>query len=329
MKRAIVLGGCLLAAAFCSWSLLAQRGASAAAQEVATLTKRTAAATAAAGDIRQRLKEVEADTTQRLDQIATLSSAWRQTQRSPSNEVIRERHTRARESAERGAWQEALADYVWCYDYAFLRSPALIKNFAQLGKSYPPAAAELQVRLQAAEARARHDPTATEALQDFITLDRALNQSARTLAFYDELPVTDERRPQLARALVQEFIALQRYRDVSAVVPKFESTIQQLEGRLKLQGEGARANQAPPQNEPQRIAAERARAAQLRAAVDSATLTMEVLAGLGDSDRAHIIAEKILVLDTSPEARAVVTSKLARAAMTEPRRLPPANTTSP
>ncbi len=327
MKRALVIGACLIVLAVCAWSVLSQRRTEAAAEnELADLTSRTAAAKAAAERTRERLSGVEADTARVLDQIATLSSEQRQTQRSPSNQAIRERHTRAREAAERGAWQEALADYVWCYDYAFLRSPALVKNFAQLATSYPPAAAELQVRLQAAEARARHDPTDTDALHDFTTLDTVLNQSARSFVFHDELPVTDERRRLIARALAPEFIARQRYQDVREIVPKYEPTISDLDARLKRQLEGGRPNQPPPQNEQQRIAAERARAAQLKATIDSATVTMEVLAGLGDSSRAQTIAEKIILLDPSPEMRAVVASRLERAGLPSS---PPPATTSP
>ncbi len=326
MKRVLVLVGCLLALVLSSWSVLSQRGAvEEGEKELAALTSRKVAAAAAAERARERLTVVEGETAQLLDQIATLSRERRESVRAPSNQTIRERHTRAREFAERGAWPEALAEYLWCYDYAFLRSPALVKNFAQLATRYPPAAVELQVRLQAAEARARHDPSDTDALQDFTTLDLALNQSARSLAFHDELPANDERRVHIARALAPEFIARKRYTDVSAIIPRYEPTIQELETRLQRQSDAGRVKQLPPQNEAQRIADERARAAQFKAAIDSAMVTMEVLAGLGDSIRAQTIAEKILLLDTSPETRAVVASRLERAGF--PSSPPPPTTT--
>lgn len=329
MKSALLLSGLLLAFALCGWSVLSHWGAVAKGeQELAALTNRAAAAEDDIERVRERLQTVEADTARRLEQIATLSIERRLTQRSPSAEVIRERHTRARDLAERGRWQEALADYLWCYDDAFLRSPGLIKNVAQLAKIYPPAAAELQVRMQYAEARARHDPTDTDALQDFTALDLALNQGARSFAFHDELAVTDERRLRIARALAPEFIARQRYADVSAVVPKYEPTINDLKARLNQQGAARPANQPTPRNEQQRIAAQRARTAQLKASIDSAIVAMEVLAGLGDSNRARSLAEKILLLDPSPENRAAVTARLERAGMTKSD-LPPLNPTSP
>ena len=329
MKSTLILSGLLLAFGLCGWSVLSRWGAVAKGeQELAALASRAAAAAEGISRDQARLQAVETDTARRLEQIATLSIERRHTLRSPSAEVIRERHARARDFAERGAWQEALADYLWCFDEAFLRSPGLIKNFAQLAKVYPPAAAEIQVRMQSAEVRARHDPTDTDALEDFITLDSALNQGARSFAFHDELRVTDERRLRIARALASAFIAQKRYADVSAVVPKYEPTIKDLEARLNLQGAAAPANQPAPQNEQQRIAVQRARTAQLKASIDSASVAMEVLAGLGDSKRARLLAEKILLLDPSPENRAAVAARLERAGMTKSE-VPPLNPTSP
>lgn len=45
----------------------------------------------------------------------------------------------------------------------------------------------------------------------------------------------------------------------------------------------------------------------------SDVLAMEVLAGLGESERARTIAEKIFLLDTSPETHAAVSARLERA----------------
>ncbi len=94
------------------------------------------------------------------------------------------RMERARALAEKGEKQQALDDYLWCYDHGCENSPAfvgvrvsfLVADIAALGRSYPPAMDALRTRRDAAE-KASHSSDAAEGRRgaaDLASLDRML-----------------------------------------------------------------------------------------------------------------------------------------------------------
>ena len=104
----------------------------------------------------------------------------------------------ARELAENGQHEEALAKLLWCFDYGAKESVAftgvrvsfLLSRIAALGKKYPPALEALQERREAAERRTAKTKGTQRYMFDFmdlVALNHSLGESAANLELYDEL----------------------------------------------------------------------------------------------------------------------------------------------
>lgn len=104
----------------------------------------------------------------------------------------------ARNLAENGQHEEALAKLLWCFDYGAkedhsftgVRVSFLLSRIARLGKKFPPALEALQERREAAERRAgktkgthRH----TSDLMELSALNHSLGEDAANLELNDEL----------------------------------------------------------------------------------------------------------------------------------------------
>lgn len=131
--------------------------------------------------------------------------------------------------AMKGRKQEALEEYLWCFDHG-LESPGfygvrlsfLLSSIHRLGGSYPPAIKALEERRDNAEKLLLAEPSSAgadvhQAAIDFSALNEQLNASARTLVVYDKLksrPKCKEARRAMFGKLLDELIEAKRYKDV-------------------------------------------------------------------------------------------------------------------
>lgn len=161
-----------------------------------------------------------------------------------------------------------------------------------------PAARDALVSLRdAAEREWRAQPARRELVFEFALLNRRLDDGARTLALYDELPPDDPSRRSLASIAREAFIAARRYPDallglgfgqMLQVVEQGPRTLAQMPAETREQG---------------------------RAAIVAQTITnIEVLTGAGKADDARTLTERLLAFDGSEATRAALQRQIERAA---------------
>lgn len=126
-----------------------------------------------------------------------------------------------------GKLEEALAEFLWCYDvgmkqsprYQGMRSSYLLLEIANLGRDFPPAFAALHERRDKTLASAKAPDADRSTLMDLAALNRTLKEDSKTLAFFDQLPVDDPRRKTLGLVLFSQLIEAKRYADAAKTQP--------------------------------------------------------------------------------------------------------------
>jgi hypothetical protein len=276
----------------------------------------------------RRLAEMEADNARLIDIIASGAvTGARPANPRLTREYIATRYKRGQDLARVGDPADALAEYLWCYDSGFLRSREVIGRLVKLGEQFPPALEAVRQRARAAEQTVLADSNDFETMGELIELNRALHEDRRTLEIYEKLADGDILRSYAARGMFELFITTQRYADALRARP-FEQWLGELEATAAamqtrhLREAGQRAamekvmkaeGYTEAQKQAQQVARERAIRAQHQAAITSAALGVEVLAGAGDIAHARQLAEKLLVFDGGKETRAVLRKHLERA----------------
>jgi hypothetical protein len=182
-------------------------------------------------------------------------------------------------------------------------------------------------RRNRAEARVLANPDDVETMSDVIALNRALGDDSRTMAIYDRLPSGDARRAPSDRSMLETFLINQRYSDALRVLSydylklELERAVE-LEAtrvlREKAQQEIIRAKGGTEtQQQMQRLAIQRAREAQRKAAILESAVGVEILTGAGELSKAREIARAVLVIDGSTETRTLLQKHAARAGHAE------------
>lgn len=108
-----------------------------------------------------------------------------------ADELVRERR-----------YEEALEQYLWCFDhgvehaptYAGVRGSFLVSDIAELGKKHPPALAALRERREAVRAPLLDGSASLEQVQTFSGINRSLGEARQTLAMYDALATVEQKR---------------------------------------------------------------------------------------------------------------------------------------
>jgi len=124
--------------------------------------------------------------------------------------------------AEKGEDAEALAEYLWCFDYGLEASSAfvgvrgsfLLSDIQQLAAHYPPAGKALETRRDACQAKVADGTIDLQTIMDLIDLNGALDQKEKNLAVYDGLPAGSLTRGFVASQLTEQFLEAKRYADV-------------------------------------------------------------------------------------------------------------------
>ncbi|MCY3621390.1 MAG: thioredoxin family protein [Gammaproteobacteria bacterium] len=117
---------------------------------------------------------------------------------------------------EMGRYDEALREYLWCFDegaehdpaYSGVRLSFLLGDIERLGTSYPPAREALVERRDAAKQRILDREPGDEAARVFARINDTLGESAATLALFDSLNDNDVLHAEAARTLVREVFDL-------------------------------------------------------------------------------------------------------------------------
>jgi len=139
--------------------------------------------------------------------------------------------------AQQGKYDQALQEYLWCFDEGLTYNPAfvgvrisfLLASIARLGVQHPAALAALEQRRDAAEKKLRAGRGSFQCAADLQAINRVLNQPERTLALYDELKkagADGDASRELLKPLVAEALRSERrYAEYLEASPGTEETL--------------------------------------------------------------------------------------------------------
>jgi len=220
---------------------------------------------------------------------------------------VQARFKAAREMAAAGKSAEALAELLWCLDEGMVKVPSLSgvrvsflgTELAKLALTYPPAAAALSERRDAAERAMAGASTARQPSVDFAFLNQALGEVDKTLAAFDRLPPGDPRRAYLAnQQVMSRLVEVQRYAEVMEVYP-----YTRMSSSLSIPMPNVNGHSDPE-----------ARLRRYRdSVVQRAASNLEVLVGAGDLKNARVFARQVLMLDDSITTRMLLERHAMRA----------------
>lgn len=264
--------------------------------QVATQTQR---ATAAEEDVDRLLQGVK--------DLQTAQGAAAAAAAVPiTHDVVEGRYKRAQELARNGHGEEALKEFLWCFDegmprvsgYTGVRLSFLLSQIEKIG---PAGLAALRERRDAARTRMLAGEKDLNAAMDFSAINRTLKEDDQTIAVYDQLPVGDSRRKTLASAAYEQLVSARRYAD--ALEARSYAQMSSL-FELTTQDRPLPANVRDP---------EKMREMRRNATSRSTMKNIEVLAGAGDVDNARKLAERLLAYDGSDATKAALQEHLSRA----------------
>lgn len=240
------------------------------------------------------------------DSIARVQAAVEKT--NGEDPFTRERLAHA--LARCGKLDQALEEYLWCLEvglrqnipYAAARRRLLLKAFVRLTEQHPPARAALLARRAAMEQILRGERDSANLARDLAELNRCLNDEARNLTLYDQLPPRSKARHILFDRVLDQLVEHKRYDEVLAVLDPQRAFLQ--EARLaRIQGgEAERSPQAAQQRGTRAFAVARGAA------------LVEALAGTGRAAEARTLIDAILKYEDSPQTRALLKEHVGRVA---------------
>lgn len=204
--------------------------------------------------------------------------------------------------AQAGRHEEALKEYLWCWDqgiqhdaaFAGARVSFLLDSIGRLAKSYPQALVELRKRRDEARKQLLADSNQSAPIDvfqmpamDFARLNEVLNEHEETLRVYDELRAKDPTSIDvlmLQTLVFDALLAQKRYEEIAASTNLRDSVV-----------EAVRSSQADLEFLPEGQRQEVARI-QRRFAVEQLAKYYEVYLGLGKTMYARDVASKAIKL---------------------------------
>jgi thiol-disulfide isomerase/thioredoxin len=130
--------------------------------------------------------------------------------------------------AQKGRAEDALSEYLWCFDHGLEHRPAfagvrlsfLLSKIVQLGQSHPAALDELRKRRDAAAKDIEAKRADFNAAMSFTALNSSLGEPQQTLALFDRIKA-DKSQPAMVHDLllakaIDQLLAAKRYKEVLA-----------------------------------------------------------------------------------------------------------------
>jgi thiol-disulfide isomerase/thioredoxin len=206
----------------------------------------------------------------------------------------------ADELARKGRYEEALSEYLWCFDhgkenpvYQGVRLSFLLNAIEQLGGRYPPALAALEERRDAAEARVRDGSADKDDPVDAIAISRELKDNARMLALFDSMREKGEMsglvRISFLQGLLEPFSKAKRYADLLWLVNKPESFVKDSIRMAKMT-----ASLSNAKDESRREIMESALAYARKSVISRCSLVYEALLATDEDAQAATIADLLI-----------------------------------
>lgn len=225
-----------------------------------------------------------------------------------THDYVEARYKHAQELAKTGNNEDALKEFLWCYDegmppiagYGGVHYSYLLQMIAKLGETYPPALAAMRERRDKAEQRILASANDFDATMSFSSLNNYLKENARNMQLYDQWDANDPRKRALGMMVYDELATARRYREAIQAKP-YASMSSMVEALTDTSGPNAAL----------------IRQSQRTEIVKTTAGYVEVLAGSGDLAHARELAARILAYDSSPEAQTILQEHAARASHPE------------
>ncbi|MFT3867576.1 MAG: sigma-70 family RNA polymerase sigma factor [Nibricoccus sp.] len=260
--------------------------------------------------LEKELAQTRTDRVHADEPAEKLTSNSAQTLRAPeaiTREMVDARLKHARKLAEEGRHEEALREFLWCYDigtrqvsgYFITRHTAVLDGIVALGKSYPQALEALRLRRDAAETKLKEGANDLDLGKEFGQINRVLGENQRTRALFDSLETGDPRRNHIIDTLRAPLLKERRYVDLAKAMPYSET-----KSAWEHMVQSAHAVDVD----------EAVRQARRQGFVGWAAGQIEIMAGAGDTLDASDFIERLLVFNGTPETVALIEKHLQRAA---------------
>jgi thiol-disulfide isomerase/thioredoxin len=232
--------------------------------------------------------------------------------------------------AEKGRAEDALAEYLWCFDHGLdhdrafvgVRLSFLLARIAQLGLSHPPALDALRTRRDSAAKAIVDGKGSFDQFMSVTSLNGTLQQPEQTLSLYDRIKNDPNQRAFDRQYLLEQSMELllkaRRYKDVVAAgepVARVRELIQQHEHLERLRPSDAGFSSY-----------------RKRQTITQGAMYYEALVGCGDHARAAEVGALLTTFDAVDAYPALVAAanragdaKTAKALAEEARKaIPPA-----
>lgn len=201
--------------------------------------------------------------------------------------------------ANKGQYQEALDEYLWCFDhglehdqsFAGVRASFLLSSIKSLGNAYPPALDALKERRDRAEQAIFSNAAVTRAnMLDLSSLNRVLGDNARTVTAFDKLTGGEAERlkKDMVDIILDQLLAAKRYQDII----NYSSDVKAKVDRLVRNHESLKGNDSVN---------EEMMASLKSFTVRKASSYYEALLGVGKAEEAGTLLEQLLNFDASAQ----------------------------
>ena len=129
---------------------------------------------------------------------------------------------------QKGRTEDALSEYLWCFDHGLEHRPAfvgvrlsfLLSRITQLGRTHPAALDELRTRRDAARKALESGKGDVKAAMGFTALNVNLGETEQTLALYDRIKADNSQPATVRRYLFDQaldrLLIAKRYKEVVA-----------------------------------------------------------------------------------------------------------------
>lgn len=212
------------------------------------------------------------------------------------------RHDYAKALAAAGRNEEALAEYLWCFDhgdddpafgYATVRLSILLSDVGRLGRIHPPAIRALEDRRDRAEAAVLSGKGSERDAADAAALNRQLGSPERCLAMYEKLAKENRLEPPVLRALLPEvaepLVAARRYAELVGLAG---DVVKRVNG--EIESSERRPKHAPGGDEQVMRMMEDVEATFREMNVRKLSVWYEALLGAGRREAADTVAERLI-----------------------------------
>jgi thiol-disulfide isomerase/thioredoxin len=223
----------------------------------------------------------------------------------------------ASDLAQLGKHQEALDEYLWCFDHGLDHVPAyygvrvsfLLVSIAELGKDYPPALEALKQRRDAAKHAVLTGTASFNQTHDFAALCERLGSNDLILAVFDRLKEKGQSTKLLEQFIMEPLYGAKRYKDMLEIVGPATLVVERSRNEAQTMQESTKGLPDEQRRDVLRVREEYR--------VKSLLRIYEALLASSRPDDAALIEKEIISINGSPQTFQAMAEHARRAGATQ------------